>query len=189
MALLTADKGKTEPQSNLNLGAWTDATNDAVRLMLETERAIRTLRDSYKRHSHDIEEFAITQQQLSELRQECAAKDDKIRMQKDGIAALTELSQEKDERLKQDREDITKERHGLEEEKRDFKKSKENAEKRAKAEAAQQKLKGERELDKLKSEQTRRFTQEMEKLEQQKKKLEGENKKAMSDLVANKSKR
>ena len=30
-------KGKTEPQVNLNLDAWAEATNDAAQLMLETE--------------------------------------------------------------------------------------------------------------------------------------------------------
>jgi hypothetical protein len=76
-----------------------------------TERAIRTLSDSYKKHSHDIQEFVAIQQQFSELKQECAAKDEEIRMQKDGIAALTDLSRERDEELKQRREDITKEKN------------------------------------------------------------------------------
>jgi chromosome segregation ATPase len=181
------NRGKTDPRSNLNLGPWTTATNEAVELMLETERAIRNLSDSYKKHSQDIHEFIAIQQQLSELKRECEAKDEKIRMQKDGIAALTDLSRERNEELKREQEDITSEREAFEEEKKGFKKFKENAEKRAKAEAAQQKLKGEKELDRLKLEQSRHFTQEMEKLERQKKTLKDESQKAMSDLEADKS--
>lgn len=182
------NKGKTDSQFNLNLGVWTEATNDAVRLMSETERAIRTLSDAYKKHSSDIQEFYTTQKRLIELLQESATKDETIRIQENRIEALTRLNQKKEDELRERHEDIIKDKNALDEEKEGFETSKENAKKRAKAELAEQKLKGNQELAKQKSAQERQFVEKMEKLEQQKKKEEDENRKAESDLEASNTK-
>jgi chromosome segregation ATPase len=174
------NRRKTGPQLNISLGEWTEAAKDALQQMSETERAIRTLSNLYEKHVHDIEEFASIQQQLSGLEQECRDKDEKIKTQKDGITALTELVREKDDEWKHTSQAIFKERDTLEEEKKRFKKYKENAEKRIKAAEAEQKLEQDKELDKLKSEQKQQ-------LDQQKRKLVDENKKVITDLEVDKN--
>lgn len=163
----------------LNLGAWTEVTNDTVRSLSEAEKAINNLGEAYGKHISDIRELDAIQCRLSKLEEESTMKDDEISRQKIMIDGLTEYREDKNKTIQKERINFNNERIAFEEERQAFKKAKETVEKRAKMELAQQNLK---------DKQMKQMQNQLEKLTQHKTKRDEDNRKAISELQVNNDK-
>ena len=177
--------GNTDSQSNLNLGPFTQATNEVIKCMAEAYDAIGSLHNSYAKHRRDIEEIPKIQERCVELEKQYEMMRESVKRHQDTITTLEELGRDKGRVVEQSMANIRKEKEELEAEMKKFERQKETAEKRAKIQETEQKNKHDKELEKLKTEQNRLYENRKERLEQDAKKHEDEIKKRVADLEAN----
>jgi chromosome segregation ATPase len=127
-----------EAERILDLGAYTNTANTAIRSMLATQNAMNDLAQLYATHVKEIEQINEIQKRHDSLEEQCREKDEKIRKQDTTIDTLWEKTRDQEKQLAEEKRSLEEERRELEEDKQKTEKDKATAAKRLKVQRAEQ---------------------------------------------------
>ncbi|EKD19552.1 uncharacterized protein L3040_002569 [Drepanopeziza brunnea f. sp. 'multigermtubi'] len=182
--------GRAEPHYDevRSNGGTSMATSQAPNVSLATtttKNTIRQMRDLvslYELNVQAIEEAETNRQKIVTLELLCQSKDAELRKHKITVETLGAFNDEKDARLREERDHVKREREVIEMEREKLERAKQNEKKRKEMNEAIQAAELEKERKKLAADQEKSFKSLREGLEQQCLQKVNSSKKELSDL-------
>ncbi|KAE9373701.1 hypothetical protein N431DRAFT_465980 [Stipitochalara longipes BDJ] len=173
-----------ESERILDLGAYTNTANTAIRSMLAAHHALDDLAQLYATHVKQIEQINEIQKQHDSLEDQCRDKDEKIRKQGTTIDTICERTRDQEKHLAEEKRSLEEERRELEEDKKKTEKDKATAAKRLKVQGAEQESKLQKAFDKRLAELEKQLRDREKELDRGIQKQEEENKNRLTNLEA-----
>jgi chromosome segregation ATPase len=171
-----------ESERILDLSAYTNTANTAIRSMLATQNAMNDLAQLYATHVEKIEQINEIQKRHDSLEEQCREKDEKIRKQDTTIDTLWKKTRDQEKELAEEKRSLEEERRKLEEDKKKTEKDKVTAAKRLRVQEAEQQSELQKAFERRLADLEKQFRDREEELDRGIQKREEENKNRLTNL-------
>lgn len=186
---MNSNQNSTFSDSSPHLGPFTQAVDETIAKLRASQEALKSLGDSFTKHSQEIKKIPEIQQRHAALEKQSKHKDMKIKKQENTIETLVGKISAKETEVEEEMTKFNKEKEAFEEEQERIRKEAETATKRQKVRAAELANEQAKEVENLKAELNTKYEMDVKALKEDKAKWETQHEEELTRLEASNQER